>query len=128
MHRLEKNAKAKLRHLYDEDGRANAKAIAKELGWRVPTLAGALGLDAEALKKDPVSKEFQKKGHRIGRLLETLFYLFGEQKTVMGWLKRRHPDLRDSVHGKQSPLEVIKLGHLEAVEGIIDGILTGQPG
>lgn len=126
--RLEKEAKAKLRHLYDDQGHVDAKAIARELGWHLPTLARAVGLDAETLKNNTVSEKFQKAGHRLAHLLETLLYLFGEEQVMMAWLKCSHPDLRDSKYGKQSPLNLIRQGHLKVVEGLVDAFLTGQPG
>lgn len=126
--RLEAEARAKTRNLYDADGRADARAIARQLGWRLPTIAKAVGLDVRLLIRNPVCDEFQQSGRSLGKLLELLLYLFGNYPTVMTWLKRPHADLRDSKHRKVSPLDVIKRGDLEVIEGLVDDILTGQPG
>lgn len=61
-------------------------------------------------------------GRRFAQLLNRIIEDTGSERYAMRWLESRHDQL-----GGQSPLDVIRSGHIEAVEQLINMYETGQP-
>jgi Protein of unknown function (DUF2384) len=112
-----------LQELHDpETGRLDASRIAEFLKVPLKQLAGALDKNYSTVHKTPSAPALQPPLRSIKRTLEILEEVFPNRAVVLAWLNSPHVDL-----GNRTPLDVILLGHPDAVTDMLEAALMGIP-
>lgn len=107
----------------DATGRVNVMALAKKLGEPASALAPAIGLTATSIRRNPTSERAQPAARRIFAVMQHAVRTFGDLPDAMLWMRTPHPDLDE-----KAPLDLIKGGEVDTIEGMLHMIDTGQPG
>lgn len=104
-------------------GRYDAKRLAETLAITQKEMADIIGYTPRGLGKNPTSTKLQPDLERLVKLVTKLRELLdGDMRLVRVWLKAPHPAL-----GNAKPLEYLREGHLDLVEGLVHAIEVGQP-
>lgn len=114
---------AALEQLYDKQGRVNMAAVSDLTGEPMARLARMTPITANALLKNPTSERAQPAARRFVRAFAQLTRLLGGRKLALIWLRTPHPELED-----HSPLDLFYGKRFDAVEGLIQDLLSGMPG
>lgn len=108
--------------LRSDNGRIDARLVAKMFDLSVPILARIIGSGEQALYKTPDAKSVQSKLVDFERIAWGLFKLTGSVKGLRIWLNAPNPEL-----DKELPIDYIKEGHVEDVATMVEDALLGHP-
>ncbi len=116
---------APLGNVLTDAGRVDAKKLAHELDMTIPKIAPALGKSARWLNENPTAPSIQAAALQLVDAMNALADSLGGLKFANAWLKTPTDEF-----AKRSPAEVLQRepNGLEAVIGLIDAIVSGEPG
>ena len=103
-------------------GRLSAAKVADFLDLPLKALAEGLGQKYRTVHKTPASAALQPELQPIRRTLELLLDLVGTQEAALAWLNTPSPDLSGA-----TPLEVIRDGHADSVQALLENAALGMP-
>jgi len=112
-----------LQELHDPgNGRLDAAKVAEYLKVSLKQLAEASGKNYSTVHKTPSALDLQSLLQSIKTSLVILEDVFVDHASVLAWLNNPHPDL-----GQRTPLDVILLGHPDAVKNMLQAAVMGLP-
>jgi uncharacterized protein (DUF2384 family) len=112
-----------INQLYDDQGRVDMAAVSNMIGEPMARLARMTPITANALLKNPTSERAQPAARRFVRVLAEMSRLLESRKLALIWLRTPHPELED-----HSPLNLFHGKRFDAVEGLVQDLLSGMPG
>lgn len=116
---------APLGNVLTDFGRVDVKKLAHELDLTVPKLAPALGKSTRWLNENPTAPSIQAAALQLVGAMNALADSLGGLKFANAWLKTPTDEF-----AKRSPANVLQHepNGLDAVIGLIDAIVSGEPG
>jgi hypothetical protein len=112
-----------LKGIFAEDGRIDARALARALGKsKVAGLARALGVKEDTLRHNPTTELVQARAHQLVDALNQLYRYVPDWKSCLIWMNRPHPGT-----GKLSPMNYIERGSIETFAELVRALGTGMP-
>ncbi len=112
-----------LQELHDvRCGRLDTAKFAEYLDRPLKQIADAMGKNYSAVHKTPAAPDVQPFLQSLKTSLVILEDVFGNRPAILAWLNSPHPDL-----GQRTPLDVILLGHPNAVKNMLQAAIIGTP-
>ncbi|MHC9542845.1 MAG: antitoxin Xre/MbcA/ParS toxin-binding domain-containing protein [Vulcanimicrobiota bacterium] len=108
--------------LRSQNGRIDAKRVAKMFGISIPVLAHIIKAGEPALYKTPDAHSIQSKLINFERIAWGLLRLTGSDRGLRIWLNAPNPELDNDL-----PIDYIKEGHIDDIAAMVEDALLGHP-
>lgn len=109
--------------LFDDHGHVDATRVRDYLHIKTEDIASITGKSDRRIRQDPAAVTLQPALQKLVYIISGLKQLTGgDDRSVRIWLKAAHPALDGF-----SPIDLMRNGEIDAVQKLVDHMLSGAP-
>lgn len=114
--------------LIDEaTGRLDSSKIARLFNLSTAEMGAICGVSKQSIHANPTSKGIQEKLEPLVRAARGILWCGGDEAKFKAWLNQPNPDFPEYQGRQLSPLDMIRMGHVQVIADKVQNLLTGHP-